>query len=61
MNKLGIIISKEYLTRVRNKKFILTTLLTPLGFLVFFFVIFLLMSNESDKVYRVVISDQSHT
>lgn len=61
MNKLGIIISKEYLTRVRNKKFILTTLLTPLGFLVFFIVIFLLMNNESDKVYRVVISDQSHT
>ncbi|MEP7196912.1 MAG: ABC transporter permease [Saprospiraceae bacterium] len=59
MSKLGIIISKEYLTRVKNKKFIITTLLTPLGFLVFFVVIFLLMSNESDKKYRVTISDQS--
>ncbi len=60
MNKLGIIISKEYLTRVKNKKFIFTTLLTPLGFLIFFVVIFLLMSNESDKSYKVIISDQSH-
>lgn len=61
MNKLGIVISKEYLTRVKNKKFIFTTLLTPLGFLVFFVVIFLLMSNESDKQYKVYISDQSNT
>ncbi|MCC6815330.1 MAG: ABC transporter permease [Saprospiraceae bacterium] len=61
MNKLGIVISKEYLTRVKNKKFIITTLLTPLGFLVFFIVIFLLMSNESDKQYSVYISDQSNT
>ncbi len=61
MSKLGLIISKEYLTRVKNKKFIITTLLTPLGFLVFFLVIFLLMSNESDKIYRVMISDQSST
>ena len=61
MSKLGIIINKEYITRVKNKKFIFTTLLTPLGFLVFFVVIFLLMSNESDKNYRVIISDQSKT
>ncbi|NOT37891.1 MAG: ABC transporter permease [Saprospiraceae bacterium] len=61
MSKLGIIISKEYLTRVKNKKFIITTLLTPLGFLVFFVVIFFLMSNESDKQYNVFISDQSNT
>ncbi len=61
MSKLGIVIAKEYLTRVKNKKFIYTTLLTPMGFLVFFIVIFLLMSNESDKQYKVYISDQSNT
>lgn len=61
MSKLGIIIAKEYLTRVKNKKFIITTLLTPLGFLVFFVVIFFLMSNESDKQYTVYISDNSNT
>ena len=59
MSKLGLIISKEYSTRVKNKKFILTTLLTPLGFLLFFIVVMFIFSNESDKQYRVVISDQS--
>ena len=30
MGKIGLIIKREYLTRVRNKTFILTTILTPL-------------------------------
>jgi ABC-2 type transport system permease protein len=30
MNKIGLIIKREYLTRVRNKTFILTTILMPL-------------------------------
>jgi ABC-2 type transport system permease protein len=32
MNKIGIIIKREYSTRVRKKSFILSTLLTPLAF-----------------------------
>lgn len=59
MNKLGLIINKEYSTRVKNKKFILTTLLTPLGFLLFFLVVVFIFSHESDKTYRVAILDQS--
>jgi len=35
MGKIGLIIKREYLTRVRNKAFILTTILTPLLFVVF--------------------------
>src|SRR5579871_6659242 len=35
MGKIGLIIKREYLTRVRNKTFILTTILTPLLFVVF--------------------------
>ncbi len=35
MNKISLVIQREYLTRVRNKTFILTTLLTPLLFVVF--------------------------
>ncbi|MBK9271184.1 MAG: ABC transporter permease [Saprospiraceae bacterium] len=61
MNKLGLIIHKEYTTRVKNKKFILTTLLTPLGFLLFFIVIVFIFSHESDKIYKVAIVDQSGT
>jgi ABC-2 type transport system permease protein len=38
MNKISLIIQREYLTRVKNKRFILTTILTPLfivGFIAF--------------------------
>lgn len=31
MNKLWLIIKREYLVRVKKKSFIITTLLTPLG------------------------------
>ena len=32
MNKTWLIIKREYITRVRNKTFIISTLLTPLFF-----------------------------
>ena len=32
MNKIILIIKREYLTRIRNKTFILSTLLTPVFF-----------------------------
>ncbi|MGB3226353.1 MAG: ABC transporter permease [Saprospiraceae bacterium] len=59
MNKLGLIISREYITKVKNKNFIITTLLTPLGFLVFFIVIGIIFSYEGSKTYRIAISDKS--
>ena len=60
MNKLGLIIQREYITRVKNKNFILTTLLTPLGFLLFFIAVIFIFSNKSDIVYKVAIKDESH-
>ena len=33
MSKVGLIIKREYLSRVRKKTFILTTILTPLLFI----------------------------
>jgi len=59
MNKLGLIISREYLTKVKNWKFILTTLLTPLGFLIFFIVIGIIFSYEGDKKYTIAVINQS--
>ncbi len=59
MSKLGLIIQREYLTKVRNKNFILTTLLTPLGFLVLFIVIGVIFSYEGSKTYRIAVQDQS--
>ncbi len=34
MNKIWLIIQREYLTRVRNKTFVITTILVPLLFAV---------------------------
>lgn len=59
MNKLGLIIAREYLTKVKNKNFIFTTLLTPLGFLIFFIVIGIIFSYEGSKTYRIALLDKS--
>ena len=56
-NKLKLIIAREYLTRVRKKTFILTTILTPIGFLLFFIVIMFLMTAGTDMKKILVIDD----
>jgi ABC-2 type transport system permease protein len=57
MNKLGIIIKREYLTRVTRRSFILATLLTPLGFALLFVVVGVIFSYQSDDVRKVAIID----
>lgn len=58
MKKIFIIIEREYLTRVKKKSFIVTTILAPLGFALFFVtVIFLSGYGESKK--RVAVIDES--
>jgi len=58
MRKIGLIIKREYITRVRKRSFILGTLLLPVGFALFFVVIlFLSKLGEEKKVVAVV--DQS--
>jgi ABC-2 type transport system permease protein len=55
MSKIGIIIQREYLTRVRNKTFILSTFLLPLMMILFIFgsVFFAVKSVEVQKVALV--------
>ncbi|RPD39184.1 ABC transporter permease [Chitinophaga barathri] len=51
MNKIWIIIKREYLTRVKKKSFIVTTLLLPLLFVAMLVVPVLIMSGgDSEKV-----------
>ncbi len=52
MNKIWLIIKREYLTRVRNKTFILSTILLPLFFIGFIFAsaYFSVTSSENQKV-----------
>jgi ABC-2 type transport system permease protein len=60
MNKIWLVTTREYLTRVKNKTFILTTLLTPIGFLLFFIVIGFIMNTGSDKVKNIAVSDPAY-
>lgn len=60
MNKLGLIIKREYLTRVTRRSFILATILTPLGFAVFFIVVGFIFQYQSDDTKRVAIIDESN-
>ncbi len=59
MDKLWLIIKREYLTRVRRRSFIIATLLTPLAFAVFFVVVGLIFQYESDDTRRIAIIDES--
>jgi len=58
MDKLFLIIRREYLTRVTRRSFILATLLTPLAFAVFFVVVGFIFSYESDEEMVVAVIDE---
>lgn len=59
MNKIGLIIAREYLTRVRDKKFLITTLITPLVLLLFFLTVGWIFSYESARNYHIEVINQS--
>ena len=57
MKKVFIIIRREYITRVRKRAFIVTTLLAPLGFLGFIIFSFLMAGYSSSNKSVAVIDD----
>lgn len=57
--KLSIIIQREYLTRVRTKAFIITTILVPVGLMILIAVPILLQFFDSDKTYEIAIKDET--
>lgn len=59
MDKLWLIINREYLSRVTRRSFILATLLTPLGLALFFVVVAVIFGYESDDSRRVAVVDKS--
>lgn len=58
MNKLWLIIQREYLTRVKKRSFILATILTPIAFVLFFLIVGFIFSYESDDKLKVAIVDK---
>lgn len=59
MKKLWLIIKREYLIRVRKKTFILTTLLTPLGFGLIMLVAGYMGAKSADSDASVLVKDES--
>lgn len=59
MQKLWLIIKREYLTRVKRRTFILATILTPLAIAIFFVVVGFIFQYESDDAKRIAIIDES--
>jgi len=59
MNKIGIVIQREYLTRVRKKSFIILTLLMPLLFASMMGGIIFLSSLRDKNAKIIVVSDET--
>ncbi len=57
MNKIGLIIRREYMTRVRKKSFIIMTILGPVLMAALFIVPVWLAMNEEDEANILVIDD----
>lgn len=60
LRKLFIIIKREYLTRVRTRAFIITTILIPIGLLAVLAAPVLLQFMDSDTTYEIVIKDETN-
>ncbi|MEX2600108.1 MAG: ABC transporter permease [Balneolaceae bacterium] len=58
-NKILIVVQREYLTRVRTKVFIISTLLIPLGLIAYIGLIIGLQFWESEPEHTIGIHDQS--
>ena len=59
MNKIGLIISREYITRVRKKSFIIMSLLGPLLIIGFIWLTAFLNKNDKEN-YEILVVDESH-
>lgn len=57
MNKLWLIIQREYLTRVKKRSFLLTTLLVPFALIAFVVVVALIFSYSANQSKIAVVND----
>ncbi len=58
MEKLWLIIQREYLSRVKKRSFLLATFLTPLAFAIFFVVAGFIFSYESSETLHIAVLDE---
>ena len=59
MSKIGLIIKREYSTRVKKKSFIIMSILGPLlivGFLAFT----IYLNKNNNRSYKILVKDDAH-
>lgn len=59
MSNIKLIIQREYITRVKNKKFLLTTFLAPIAIVFFYGILVFLLTRGSDNLKMIAIVDQA--
>ena len=60
MNKIGLIIKREYLTRVRKRSFLIMTFLGPILMAAIYVIPIMLALNSSNEKMRIAVVDESH-
>ena len=60
MNKIGLIIKREYLTRVRKRSFLILTFLGPILLAAIYIIPIMLALNSSNEKMRIAVVDESH-
>lgn len=55
MNKISLIIKREYITRVRNKTFLLSTFLLPIVMILFIFGTAFFAASSKDKLKKIAV------
>lgn len=59
MNKIALIISREYFSRVKKKSFLVTTILVPIVIIVFYAAIIAISVNSSEESQKIAIMDEA--
>ena len=60
MNKIGLIIKREYVTRVRKRSFLILTFLAPIFMAAIYIIPIMLALRSSNEHLRVAVVDESH-
>ena len=60
MNKIGLIIKREYLTRVRKRSFLIMTFLGPILLAAIYIIPIMLAINSTTDNLKIVVVDDSH-
>lgn len=60
MNKIALILSREYFVRVRKKSFLITTIIVPIIVMAFYAVIMYLSTRKSNEINKIAVIDEAN-